>query len=242
MQGKAPDLLRASDSELSDAEYRALVHALGLDRPLPVRYALWLRDVLRGNLGVSTRFSAPVGEIIRQRIAPSLLLSGTGLAIAVLMAIPLGVMAALRPGSAWDRTSSFLALAGSTFPRFIVCLTGIYLLSYKLKLFPALGMHSPGNASLSDLLRHLTLPAFIIGFSTTGYMIKQTRSSCLEVFHEDYVKTARAKGLSEPAVILRHGLRTALAPIVTQVMLEIPDLVGGSAITEKFSAGPASAP
>lgn len=238
VQGQAPDMLRASEGGVSEAEYQALVHSLGLDKPLPVRYVLWLRNVLRGDLGTSTRFAAPVGEIIRQRIGPSLLLTTTGLAIAVLIAIPLGVLAALRPGSVWDRVSSFFALAGSTFPRFIVCLTGIYLLSYKLRLFPALGMHSPGNDSLRDLLWHLALPAAIIGFSTTGYMIKQTRSSCLEVFHEDYLKTARAKGLPEHAVILRHGLRTALAPIITQIMLEVPDLVGGSAIAEKIFGWP----
>ena len=238
VRGGPLDVLRASGADLSPAELETLRRTLGLDKPVWVRYALWLRDVAGGDLGTSFRYSAPVSSIIRQRLGPSLLLSLTGLALALILALPIGVMAAYHPGSWWDRVSSFFALVGSSVPRFIVCIAGIYFLSYRLRLFPAMGMHAAGTTSLADLLHHLTLPALIIAFGTMGYFIKQTRSACLEVFQEDYMKTARAKGLSEWEVVVKHGLRTALAPILTQAALELPTIVGGSTLTEKIFAWP----
>lgn len=238
VHGNALDLLRATEMDLSPVEMEALRHSLGLDQPVWIRYFFWLRDLLRGDLGVSYRYSAPVAQIITQRLGPTLLLSSTGLTLALALALPIGVMAAYKPGSAWDKLSSFFVLIGSTVPRFIVCIAAIYLLSFRLRIFPAMGMHMAGDTSLGDLLRHLALPALIITFGTMGYLMKHTRSACLEVFQEDYLKTARAKGLSEPAVLIRHGLRTAMAPIVTQVIIEIPNVVGGSAITEKIFAWP----
>lgn len=237
LQGSALDVMGAG-GERSAAEYEAARHALGLDLPVWLRYLRWLGDVLRGDLGVSYRYGAPVGQVVAQRFGPTLLLIGTGVLLALLLGLPVGVMAAYRPGSAWDRLSSFFALAGFTMPRFITCIACIYLFSYKLRWVPAMGMHTVGNASLGDLLRHLLMPMLIITFGCMGTLIKQTRSACLEVFHEDYLKTARAKGLSETAVIFRHGLRTALAPIMTQLMLAVPEIVGGSAITEKIFGWP----
>ena len=130
------------------------------------------------------------------------------------------------------------ALVGFTFPRFITCIAFIYFFSFRLRLAPAMGMHSVGDNSLTDLIGHLILPASIIGFGAMGYLIKQTRSACLEVFQEDYLKTARAKGISEARVVVCHGLRTALAPILTQATLSIPEIVGNSAITEKIFGWP----
>ena len=206
--------------------------------PPLLRYGAWLMEALSGNLGSSERYGAPVREIIAQRVGPSALLAGTGLLLAMLLGLPIGVMAAYRPGSVWDRLSSLFALAGFTTPGFILCIASIYLFSFRLRLTPAMGMHAVGNASFADLLHHLILPAAIIAASVMGYLIKQTRSACLEVFHEDYLKTARAKGLSELEVVVRHGLRAALAPILTQMILEIPEIVGVSAITEKIFGWP----
>ena len=238
LQGGAMDVMGGSSGDMTPAEYEAARHALGLDLPVWLRYVHWLRDVLRWDLGVSYRYGAPVGEVIAQRFGPSALLWGTGLLFAVLLGLPVGVIAAYRPGSVWDRLSSFFALAGFAVPRFITCIAFIYLFSFRLRLVPAMGMHSVGNASFGDLVRHLVLPASIIGFGVMGYLIKQTRSACLETFQEDYLKTARAKGLSEWAVIIKHGLRAALAPILTQIVLEIPEIVGGSAIAEKIFGWP----
>ncbi|MBR3569397.1 MAG: ABC transporter permease [Oscillibacter sp.] len=236
LQGSAMNAMGGSGGEMTAADYEAARRAFGLDMPVWLRYLHWLRDVLRWNLGESYRYGAPVGEIIGQRFFPSALLVGSGLLFAVLFGLPIGVMAAYRPGSVWDRISSFFALIGFTAPRFIICIAFIYIFSYRLRLFPVMGMY--GNSSLGDLVGRLILPASIIAFGSMGYLIKQTRGACMDVFQEDYLKTARAKGLSEPEVILKHGVRTAIAPIMTQIMLEIPEIVGGSAITEKIFGWP----
>ncbi|MBQ6206476.1 MAG: ABC transporter permease [Oscillospiraceae bacterium] len=238
LQGTALDVMGGSGGDMTPAEYEAARHALGLDLPVWLRYVHWLRDVLRWDLGVSYRYGAPVGEVISQRFGPSALLWTAGLLFAVVFGLPIGVTAAYRPGSVWDRLSSFFALSGFAVPRFIACIAFIYFFSFRLRLFPAMGMHAVGDASFGDLLRHLFLPASIIGLGAMGYLIKQTRSACLETFHEDYLKTARAKGLSEFDVVVKHGLRAALAPILTQTVLQIPEIVGGSAITEKIFGWP----
>ena len=238
LQGTALDVMGGSGGEMTAADYEAARHALGLDLPVWLRYVHWLRDVLRWDLGVSYRYAAPVGEVIAQRFWPSALLWGTGLLLAIVLGLPIGVTAAYRPGSIWDRLSSFFALSGFAVPRFIACIAFIYFFSFRLRLFPAMGMHSVGNASFGDLVWHLALPASIIALGAMGYLIKQTRSACLETFQEDYLKTARAKGLSEWEVVIKHGLRAALAPILTQTVLQIPEIVGGSAIAEKIFGWP----
>ena len=236
--GSALDVLGGSGGERTAAEYEAAREALELDLPVWLRYLHWLRDTLRGNLGVSYRYGAPVWGIIAQRLWPTILLVGTGLLLAVLLGTPVGVMAAYRPGSVWDSLSSFFALVGFTVPRFITCIAFIYIFSFKLRWTPTMGMHAIGNTSLGDLLRHLILPASIIAFGSMGYLIKQTRSACLEVFQEDYMKTARAKGLSELEVIVKHGLRTAIAPIITHMIVAMPEIAGSCAITEKIFGWP----
>ena len=238
IQGSGLNVLGGSGAEMSAAEYEAARHALGLDLPVWLRYVHWLRDVLRGDLGVSYRYGIPVGEIIAQRLGASALLVGAAILFTLLFGLPVGVMAAYRPGSAWDRLSSFFALAGFSAPRFITCIACIYVFSFKLRLMPAMGMHNVGNASPVDLIHHLIMPSCIIAFGAIGYVIKQSRSACLDVFHEDYLKTARAKGLSEVEVIFKHGLRTALAPILTQIMVEVPEIVGSAAIVEKIFGWP----
>lgn len=238
VQGSALNVMGGSGAEMSAAEYEAARHAIGLDLPVWLRYLRWLWDVLRGDLGVSYRYGVPVGEVIAQRFGPSALLVGTGVLLAVLLGLPVGVMAACKPGSVWDRLSSFFALAGFSAPRFITCIACIYVFSFRLRLAPAMGIHAAGNRSFFDLLYHLIMPSAIVAFGTIGYLIQQTRSACLEVFHEDYLKAARAKGLSEVEVILKHGLRTALAPILTQVMVEIPEIFGAAAIVEKIFGWP----
>lgn len=237
-QGSALNVLGGSGGERTAVEYEAARQSLGLDLPVWLRYFHWLRNTLRGDLGISYRYGAPVWGIIAQRFWPTILLVGSGLLFAILLGTPVGVMAAYRPNSAWDRLSSFFALVGFTVPRFITCIAFIYIFSFKLRWTPTMGMHAIGNTSLGDLFRHLILPALIIAFGSMGYLIKQTRSACLEVFHEDYLKTARAKGLSELEVIVKHGLRTAVAPILTQIMVAMPEIVGGSAITEKIFGWP----
>lgn len=172
--------------------------------------------------------------MVSQRIGPSILLSGTGVILAILLALPIGIMAAYKPYSKWDSISSFFALIGSSLPGFLLSLLLIYVFAIKLKLLPTSGMHAAGDTSLIDLL----LPALIICIGSMGNLIKQTRSACLEVLHEDFVKTARSKGIKEQAVVLKHVFRNALIPVSTTVLLQIPHIIGGTTIVEQIFGWP----
>ena len=236
--GSPVDLLNES-GELTPEAYAEPEHALGLDRPFLVRYASWLGDMLRGDMGVSNRTKQPVADMIGERIGPSLTLTLSGLLLAVLISIPLGTMSACKPYSLWDNLSSVVAFIGTSAPGFFLCLLAIYLFSVKLGWLPASGMYDVGAAhTLPNLLRHLLMPALIVGLQLTGSLIKQTRGSVLEVMNEEYIKTARSKGISEQRVIVRHALRNALIPIVTQIIIQVPFLVGGSVAIEKIFGWP----
>lgn len=235
--GDVTDLM--GEGAASGAEQAAMEAALGLDKPLPARYLLWLAGLLRGDLGQSFHYGQSVSRLILQRLWPSLLLTGTGVVLAVALAVPLGVLAAWKPGSAWDRFSHLFTIAGAAVPGFFLALVAIYLFSVKLGWLPASGMYrSAGGGDLADLLWHLTLPAAVIGVSNVGSILRQTRSACLEVMGEDYIKTARAKGLREHAVVVGHGLRSALIPVLTSILTHIPHIIGGSVVVERIFGWP----
>lgn len=235
--GSVTDLMGEGAS--SAEEQAALEAALGLDKPLLARYVLWLAGLFRGDLGESYHLGQSVSHLIGQRIGPSLLLTGTGVAVAVAVAIPLGILSAWKPRSHWDRLSNLFTVAGSAVPGFFLALVSIYLFAVKLRWLPASGMYASGSSGpLTDLLRHLLLPAGVVGLSNVGGILKQTRSACLEVLGEDYVTTARAKGLKEAAVVLRHGFRTALIPVLTTVLTHIPHIIGGSVVVERVFGWP----
>lgn len=167
---------------------------LGLDRSLPAQYAAWLLDLLRGDLGTSYASGKPVSALIAQRVVPSLLLTGTGVLLAVGIALPLGVLAAWKPRSGWDKAASALSLVSFGVPGFFLCLAGIFLFSVVLGWLPSHGMYASGSFSgLGDLMRHLVLPAGVVCVSGLGGLIKQTRSACLEALGEDYITTARPR-------------------------------------------------
>ncbi|WP_295616483.1 ABC transporter permease [uncultured Intestinimonas sp.] len=222
------------------AQDQALVEQrLGLDQPFPVRYLSWLAGLFRGDLGESVYFDAPVSRLIAQRLGPTLLLVGTGVLLAVVVAVPLGVLAAWRPRSRWDSLSNLFTVAGSAVPGFFLSLAAIYLFAVKLQWLPASGMYDGGGqGSIPDLLRHLALPAAVVGLTNVGGILKQVRTACLEVMGEDYIMTARAKGLGEGAVVIRHCLRTALIPVLTAVLTHIPHLLGGSVVVERIFGWP----
>lgn len=236
--GSALDILSDSDTKLSAEQYNELKASLGLDKPVAVRYFIWLGDFLKGDLGVSYRSNQEVSAIIAQRILPSLLLTGTGVLLAILLAIPIGIMAAYKPYSKWDSVSSFLALAGSTLPGFFISILGIYIFSIKLGLLPSKGMYDISDQRIFTYIKHLIMPASVVCLGSMGGLIKQTRGACLEVFHEEYIKTARSKGISEWKVVVSHAFRNALIPVVTSVLLEIPHIIGGSTITEQIFGWP----
>lgn len=212
---------------------------LGLDKPLPVRYVLWLREVGRGNLGYSTQDRQPIAQKIRERIWPTLRLMSCALILALLIAVPVGVLSALRQYSFMDYAVTILGFTAIAVPSFFLALSGIYIFAIKLGWLPTAGMYTVGRPqTLWDSLHHLILPATVLGLAEAAPLIRYVRSSMLEVIRQDYVNVARAKGLRESAVIYRHALRNALIPLITVVALSLPRLFGGTVIIEKIFAWP----
>ena len=209
------DLAGGEDAS-SAAAQAALEANLGLDKPLPVRYLLWLGELLTGDLGQSYRTGQPVLDMVAQRVAPSLILTGTGVAAAVLIGIPLGVMAAWKPHSRWSKLAGGLTLLSFSAPGFFLCILGIFLFSVVLG----------------------WLPAAVVCVSSLGSLVRQTATACGEVLGEDYIRTARAKGLPEWAVVWKHGFRTALLPVVTTILNHIPHIIGGSLVVERIFGWP----
>jgi peptide/nickel transport system permease protein len=212
---------------------------LGLDEPAPVRYALWLRELASGNLGYSAVDRRPVADKIGERLGPTLLLMATALAIGVAVAIPLGVISAVKQYSALDYSIGLVGLLMISIPGFFLGLAAIYVFGVRLGVLPTAGMVTVGaEPSAGDLLQHLILPATVLGLAEAAPLIRYARSSMLEVIRQDYVRVARAKGLGEWAVIGRHALNNALIPLITVVALQFPVLVGGSVIIEQIFAWP----
>ncbi len=239
MKGNAVDAQLAANPRMSQETYEALLHERGLDQPIPVRYWDWLSDFLQGDMGTCEQFNMPVSQILAERVGPTLILNFTALVLAVIISIPLGVMAAYKPYSAWDNISSALSFVGASMPSFLMGILGVYIFAVKLHLVPTQGMYY-ANAphTIGSLAIHLILPASIGAFQMIGSILKQTRGAVLEVLNEDYIKTARAKGVREVAVVIRHALRNALIPIITIIGLNIPYVVGGSVVLETIFAWP----
>lgn len=232
------DIIGAAGN-LSKEALQNLKISMGLDQPVYIRYFLWLKGLLHGDLGVSYRTSQAVANMIGQRIGPSLILTGSGIGMAVLIGVPLGIVAAYKPHSRWDSFSSGISFIGSSAPSFFISLLAIYIFAVKLKILPTQGMYSSsGPKTLDSLLSHLILPASIVCLQLVGGFIKQTRGSMLEVLNEDYIKTARSKGLKENVVTIKHAFRNALIPVVTLIGLSIPYLIGGAVVTEQIFSWP----
>ncbi|MBM6977478.1 ABC transporter permease [Intestinimonas butyriciproducens] len=235
--GDLTDLM--GEGAASTVEQAAMEAAVGLDQPLPVRYLLWLAGLFRGDLGRSYHYGQDVSDLIVQRIGPSLLLTGTGVVLAVAIAVPLGVAAAWKPKGAWDRLAHLFTISGSAVPGFFLALVAIYLFSVRLGWLPSSGMYrSVGGGDMADLLRHLILPAGVVGVSNVGSILRQTQSACLEVLGEDYIITARAKGLREGVVVVRHALGSALIPVLTSILTHVPHIIGGSVVVERIFGWP----
>ena len=234
-----PLAILASSGEMSQTDLEAMKIELGLDKPIVIRYFIWLADLFRGDLGTSYRTSQDVAMMIGQRIQPSLMLTGVGILGAIIIGIPLGIICPYKPNSIWDHISTFIAFIGASVPSFFLSLLLIYVLAVRLHLFPTSGMYSGGAGDdMMDLLHHLALPAFACGIQPIGNYIKQTKSSVLEVLNEEYIKTARSKGLTNPVIVIKHAFRNALIPVVTTISLSIPFLIGGAVVVEQIFAWP----
>ncbi|GAA5338087.1 ABC transporter permease [Thermus scotoductus] len=201
----------------------------GLDRPLPEQFLIYLEALLRGDLGESARSRRPVLEELQTYFPNTVELASAAILVALLTGIPLGILAALRPGSGLDLGVMILALIGVSMPVFWFGLLAILIFSVELGWFPVAG---------KGTLAHLVLPAITLGVNATALLARMTRGALLEVLSQDYIRTARAKGLAERVVIFKHALRNALIPVVTVAGLEFGSLLAGAVITETIFAWP----
>ena len=223
--------------ESDPATLATLRRELGLDRPLPVQYLTWLGRAARGELGRSIRTNQPVIEAIRERLPVTLSLTVAASLLALAVALPAGIVSAARRNSAADVAGTLIALTGISLPNFWLAILLIFLFSVTLGWLPPIGYVSPAR-DLGGWLRSLCLPAITLGAAMAAIVMRMTRSSLLEVLQLDYVRTARAKGLGERPVLLRHALKNALVPVVTVVGLQAGALLGGAIITETIFALP----
>ena len=208
-----------------------LERKLGYDRPMYVQFAMWLRNILRGDLGESLFLRMPVTKAIIQRIEPTLLLAVFGILFGTLTGIPLGVIAAIRHRSWVDQLAITTSLVGITIPNFFLALLLVLVFGVWLRVLPVAGYRPISQVGLG-VIRYLVLPGVSIGFMQTGAIARMTRSAMLDVLRQDYIRTARAKGLAEKLVIARHALKNSLIPVVTVLGFSLAMLLGGTWIAE----------
>jgi peptide/nickel transport system permease protein len=223
-----------TDPTMTTERVEELEQSFGLDQPIYVQYGKWLSELLHGNFGYSYASQTPVGDILSQRMQPTLILMITSIVLAVIIAIPLGILSAYKPYSIFDYISSGIAFLGAGIPTFFISLICIYVFSVQLNILPITGMNTAGVNSLADTLKHMIMPVGVLTFSMLGSLVRQARSSMLEVINDDYIRTARAKGLTESKVLFKHAFRNALIPIVTQIGTTIPYIIGGSVVIEQM--------
>lgn len=221
-------------AESVDATVKAnLRRELGLDQPIYVQYAAWTWRLLHGDLGRSIRNGEPVIENVGRRIRPSLQLAALAMAISLVVATPLGILSAARRNTSVDRVGTTFALFGICMPNFLLALLLIFFFGVKLRWLPISGYVDPLEEMLPGL-RSLVLPALTLGLALAAVVTRTLRSSMLDALSEDYVRTARAKGLSERRVTLKHALRAAIVPVVTIFGLEFAYLLAGTIFTERI--------
>jgi peptide/nickel transport system permease protein len=232
------DPIDAMMAESQDATAKAALRAeLGLDRPIGVQYAVWVGRLLRGDLGRSIRNGEPVLENVGRRLRPSLQLASLAMAISLVVAFPVGLLCAFRRRTAVDRAGTTFALFGICIPNFLLALLLIFVFGVTLRWLPISGYVDPLEEPW-DGLRSLILPAVTLGLALGAVITRTLRSSLLEAITEDYVRTARAKGVGEWRILRRHVLKNALLPVVTVLGLQLGTLIGGAVITEYVFALP----
>ena len=230
LPGDPAKILAGEDQDPQVIAY--LQAKLHLDEPLPLRYGYWVWGVLQGDLGESVRTQLPVLDLILQKLPVTLELAVLAFLVAVLIGIPAGVVSAVARGRAWDHGAKLLSLWGLSTPNFWLGILLIMLFSVHLGWLPASGYVSPFE-DLAGNLAAMAMPAFVLGNAIAAVLMRHTRSAMLQVMSADYVRTARAKGLSERTVVIKHALRNALTPIITLGALELGTLLSGAVLTEQ---------
>jgi len=227
MIGDPVSLLLSPEATQIDRE--ELIRELGLDRPLPVQYMVFLKDAVRGDFGTSFRHQRPALGLVLQHLPATLELTVAAMVLSILISIPLGILASIKPGSFLDRAGMTIALFGQSAPVFWIGIMFILLFGVKLRWFPISGRGG---------IENLIMPAMTLALFATASQTRLTRSSMLDVLDKDFIRTARSKGLHEFRVILKHGLKNALIPIITIVALQFGMMLSGAVITETIFAWP----
>lgn len=225
-------------AEMSPADIAAKRHALGLDQPMPIRYVKWLNSVVHGDLGYSSSDGVAVGTDLADHVGPTLILMAAALLLGILVALPLGVIAAMREHTVVDYVLSAVPIALVGIPAFVVGLVAIYLFSVQLGWLPTGGLHRLGDDSAGDLLVHLLMPGCVLAIVVAAPLLRYMRASMLDTLRADYMVTARSKGLPARTVIMRHGFRNALLPVITVIGILIPQLIAGTVIVENVFGWP----
>ena len=227
----SPLELLLSDPNISEAEVERRAEELGLNDPFHVQYLSWIKNFFCGNLGYSYRTNQAVMGMLMDALWPTVLL--------VLASVLVACVIARHQNGVWDTVSSVFSFLSTSTPSFFLALVFLSIFSVQLGLLPIGGMYDTGKeATLLSLLRHLIMPACVLGSTMIGSLIQYIRSSMLEVMQEDYVRTARSKGLKERTVVIKHILRNSLIPVVTYLGMEIPLLMGGAVVTEQVFSWP----
>ncbi|HJU73305.1 MAG TPA: ABC transporter permease [Gemmatimonadaceae bacterium] len=228
-----------ADPKLTATERQAIERRLGIDRPLGEQYARWIGSVARGDLGNSFLYQVPNVQAIRERLPGTLLLAGTALLAAIVIALTLGTYCAARPGSVADHAVTVLASAAMAIPAFWLAMVLILLFAVTWGVLPAGGnITVGGTGSLGDRLAHLILPVTVLSAALTAELLRYARSSTRSALLQPFVRVAQAKGVSKTRLRRRHALRNALIPVVTLIGLQLPRLVGGAAVTETVFSWP----
>jgi len=204
-----------------------------LDEPIPVQYIYWVKGVLEGNLGESMRLKSPVGALVRDKLPVTLQLAAMALLIAICIGIPAGIVSAVKKETAWDYGANLFALWGLSTPNFWLGILLIFLFSVTLGWLPASGYVKLGEDWKASLATTI-MPAFVLGNALAAVLMRHTRSAMLQAMGTDYVRTARAKGLAEGRVVLKHALRNAMTPVITLLALDFGTLLSGAVLTEQI--------
>lgn len=222
----------------TEEQREALIRAMGLDRPVAVRYVDWLGGAIRGDLGTSLTTDLPIATLLGDRLPNTLLLSGVALALAILVGIPMGIVQALRRGSWLDRVLDLVSTLGLAIPVFWLGIVLILIFAVELHVLPSAGVSSASDGSFGDRLAHLVLPAFALATTILPTIVRFMRTALIEVLGTEYLRTAEAKGLSAFTVVVRHAFPNALIPVVSAVGALIPRLLGGTVVTEAVFSWP----
>ena len=228
-----------SIASFSPEQLEAMRENYGLNKPPHVRYLIWLRELAQGNLGRSLSSGAPILDEILDRLPATLQLTASSLLIGILVGGGLGILAAVKQYTWVDQLLTLLGFFWISTPGFVFAIGAIFLFSLKLPLFPTSGITNYGEeATILIRIHHMILPAMVLGLGSVASFMRYSRSSLLDVIRQDYITVARAKGLAERGVLLRHALRNALIPLITIISLDIPFLIGGTVIIEHIFAWP----